>query len=170
MSESLDNLPSHWSLTPLREKRPYRPNWQTETKLERQLIRSLVKDGEQAVSKKTGKPYTAYISGVGLLTGEHSDGLVALDLDGASAEPLLQAISKGELPQTVSWTSGKPGRKQLLFQVPDSYREPLKNFTRSVITEYEGIKTSTDEQGKPTELLEFRYNKMSVGFTAFPTS
>ena len=77
--------------------------------------------------------------------------LLAIDVDGASAEPILKAICP-DLPKSVSWTSGKPGRYQIAFQIPPEYREKLANFTRAVIREWNGLKTDTDE------LLEFRYN------------
>jgi len=79
-------------------------------------------------------------------------------VDGASAQPILEAMSSGDLPNTVSWTSGKPGRYQLLFQVPPDIRVNLQNFTRYVVTQWQGIETAKDESGKPSELLEFRYN------------
>jgi hypothetical protein len=94
-----------------------------------------------------------------LRTGDSSDGLLAIDVDGSSAEPLLQAISNGNIPQTVRWTSGKPGRYQLLFQVPANIRAQLQNFTRRVVTQWNGLETAKDESGRPTELLEFRYNR-----------
>jgi hypothetical protein len=84
--------------------------------------------------------------------GEASRGLLAIDVDGASALPILEAMI-GDIPQTCGWTSGKVGRQQLLFQVPDELRDALSGFTRAVITEWEGLKTVEGE------LLEFRYNR-----------
>jgi hypothetical protein len=55
-------------------------------------------------------------------------------------------------------TSGKPGRYQILFQVPDEIRPLLKNFNRKALTEWGDLKTASDQEGKPIEFLEFRYN------------
>ena len=156
--EELLKLPSDWVLTPLRGKRPYRKDWQHENPVSRGDIKGAFEHGEESISKKTGKPYRAFISGVGLRTGNITGGLVALDVDGESVEPLLQKISNDDLPNTVSWSSGKPGRRQLLYRVPEALRAQLADFNRGVINEYEDYKTARDEKGKVEEALELRYN------------
>jgi len=158
IAEGLKDVPAHWSLTPLQDKSPKRDNWQTEPFIPHSTIAELILHGEQKVSKK-GKQYQAYWSGFGLRTGEASGGLLAIDVDGESAQPLLEAISFHDIPTTVSWTSGKPGRYQLLFLIPDHIREQLKDFNRAVLTEWGELQTARDAEGKPTELLEFRYNR-----------
>ncbi|HEY9833962.1 MAG TPA: bifunctional DNA primase/polymerase [Stenomitos sp.] len=158
IAERLKDIPAHWSLTPLQDKSPRRDNWQTEPFIPHSTIAELILHGEQKVSKK-GKTYRAYWSGFGLRTGEASGGLLAIDVDGSSAQPLMDAISGGDIPETPSWSSGKTGRYQLLFQIPDNIREQLKDFNRAVLTEWGDLQTARDENGKPTELLEFRYNK-----------
>jgi len=159
IAESIHQIPSHWSLTPLQDKAPKRLDWQTEPFIPHNFIASLITKGEQATSKRTGKPYRRYWSGYGLRTGDTSGGLLAIDVDGVSAQPILEAISGGNIPVTASWTSGKPGRYQILFQVPDDIRVNLQNFTRYVVTQWQGLETTKDESGKPSELLEFRYNR-----------
>ena len=153
LAQALVNLPSHWSLTPLWEKRPYRDGWQNESSIPTQTIVHLLTNGEQRISKRTGKPYHAFCSGYGLRLGECSEGLLAVDIDGSSAEQLLNVLAETPLPATVSWTSGKSGRRQLLYQVPPSYREKLHSFRRKTITQWDAVTTT------PGELLEFRYNQ-----------
>jgi hypothetical protein len=150
---SLRDIPSHWSLTPLREKRSFRKGWQTEPFIPHSTIADLILRGDQVVFQDTGKTYTRFWSGFGLRLGEASLGLLAIDLDGSSAEPILHAISSGDIPKTVSWSSGKLGRCQLLFQIPEAFRAKLKNFTRAVITAWGEVKVADGE------LLEFRYNR-----------
>lgn len=146
----LKAIPDNWALTPVREKRPYRPNWQHEQPVSREAIATYITKGQELTSKK-GNSYTAYDSGYGVRLGEISGGLLAIDVDGPSAEPILKAICP-ELPKTVSWTSGKTGRCQIAFQIPAEYREKLKSFTRAVVREWEDLKADD------SELLEFRYN------------
>lgn len=153
IAQALATIPSHWSLTPLWEKRPYRHGWQTESFIPHEEIAVILQQGEDRISKRTGQPYCAFCSGYGLRLGEVSGGLLAVDIDGSSAESLLTALADTSLPETVSWTSGKSGRRQLLYQIPDQYREQLQFFRRKTITQWEGITTS------PGELLEFRYNQ-----------
>ncbi|ARV63378.1 hypothetical protein BZZ01_32790 (plasmid) [Nostocales cyanobacterium HT-58-2] len=158
VAEGLKKIPAHWSLTPLQDKRPMRTGWQTEDFIPHEEIARLILDGEKAVSRK-GNPYTRYWSGFGVRTGEASGGLLAIDVDGETAEKILLGITVGVIPKTVTWTSGKPGRYQMLFQVPDELRPLLKDFNRKALTEWGELKTARDEKGQPIELLEFRYNR-----------
>jgi len=80
-------------------------------------------------------------NGFGLITG---DGFIAIDCDGHTAHKLAEEL--GGLPHTPSWTSGKDGRAQYLYSIPEMYQELLKDFTRKVL-----------ETGKKGEQLELRY-------------
>ncbi len=150
IASEIDATPSEWTLTPLQGKSPKRKGWQTEEPLDRNFLKSLITDGEEAISQKTQKPYRRYYSGFGLRTGEVSGGVVAIDVDGDDAEKLLGEIAGRNLPQTVSWTSGKPGRRQLVYQVPREVQPQLVGFTRRAIREWDGVSSNHD--------LDFRYN------------
>jgi len=160
IANSLDTIPAQCALTPLRDKRPYRKNpaWNQEPPVDRELIRRGILEGHLGTSQKTGRPYRMYDSGFGLRTGDISGGILAIakrrrsriDVDGEEAEALLQAISGGDIPPTWEWTSGKPGRRQLAFQIPDDLRSLLISFQRHVVREWNGIHRSQD--------LDFRYN------------
>lgn len=131
--EALQQFPVEWVLTPVWDKKPSRKNWQTEKLSREQLIKEL----------RTGK-----WNGYGLVTGELSGGLVALDFDGPSAFEAWREHSGGTEPpvnETVAWTSGKPGRCQILLYVPELEREGLQN--RVVIP-----------SAKEKEQLEIRWN------------
>uniref|UniRef100_B8HJL8 DNA primase/polymerase bifunctional N-terminal domain-containing protein n=1 Tax=Cyanothece sp. (strain PCC 7425 / ATCC 29141) TaxID=395961 RepID=B8HJL8_CYAP4 len=66
-------------------------------------------------------------TGVGLLTGEASGGLVAVDHDGHSADEVLKELAgcppEEALPPTLHWTSGRTGRYQMLYPVSKETRE-----------------------------------------------
>lgn len=79
-------------------------------------------------------------------------------MDGSTAARLLQIISNDDLPLTPGWTSGKPGKRQLVYQLPKSLQAQLHGFNRWVINEWGEYQTLRDEFGKPLEQLEFRYN------------
>ncbi|MBN3924624.1 plasmid replication protein, CyRepA1 family [Nostoc sp. NMS4] len=151
--DEIDILPEDYSITPLRDKKPYRENWQNETTVDRELIKSEIQDGHSGINKHGGE-YTIYASGFGLRTGDPSNGILAIDVDGSSAQPVLEKHSGGELPETVSFTSGKKGRQQLLFQIPDEHRKLLTQFTKAVVNQTDDLKCNPGEQ------LEFRYNRM----------
>ncbi|GEM_PF-3450637 len=157
IATELKKIPRHWALTPIQDKQPKRKGWQTETPLTFDEIAQLILHGE-LVESKQGNKYRRYWSGFGLRTGNVSGGLLAIDVDGPTAETLLKVIANGDIPQTVSWTSQKSGRYQLLFQIPIEYQDALAQFNRAVITQWGEIKSLHDKEGKPIELLEFRYN------------
>lgn len=54
----------------------------------------------------------------GLLTGPHS-GIMAIDFDGPWAFDWWEESGLPNLPETVSWTSGKDARAQFAFSVPE---------------------------------------------------
>jgi Bifunctional DNA primase/polymerase, N-terminal len=124
-AESINNLPQSWQLTPLGKldksgkinlKAPYLDDWQ-KLDLDRGFINSEIESGKAI--------------GIGLRLGEPSGYIVAIDFDGQSAIEL--GIEKfGEIPITVTWTSGRPGRYQALFLVPEQYRQQVKNKKVSI--------------------------------------
>src|SRR4028119_396255 len=131
--KSLDSLPSIWQLTPVDgNKRPYQKDWQKKG-IDRKTLERELKSGNA--------------KGYGLLTGEKSGGILAIDADGPAAHELL--AKHGEVPATVAFTSGKLGRCQYLLQVPQEKWGVLKTTKLNT-----GVK---GENGKD-QLLELRWN------------
>ena len=100
-------------------------------------------------------------TGLGVITGDKSGGLVDLDIDGltadefgpAAAEWLLKKKLGDDYPDsndTMSWR-GSPGRRHLLYQIPEDVRPLLKDFTKQ---EMFPILNGTSEE------VKVRYNKM----------
>ena len=61
-----------------------------------------------------------YVRAIGVVLGEPS-GVIAVDFDGDGSTAMFQQVygaSWDKLPRTVSWTSGRPNRRQLAFRVP----------------------------------------------------
>lgn len=122
--EELRSLPSSWRFTPINgSKAPYLSGWQKTPFSSQELI------DRHASDRRT--------HAVGLLTGVASDGILAVDHDGSSCDPLIEKLSKlaldKALPKTVGFSSGKPGRYQLLYQMPQLFWEYISNKT--VLTE-----------------------------------
>lgn len=86
-------------------------------------------------------------TGLGVVTGDASNGLVAVDIDGPVAEELFKEVlgedwPDAKKPGTMSWR-GRPGRRQLLYKLPDGVRSLLTKFTKAqFIEELKG----TDEE------------------------
>lgn len=129
---NLDSFPKYFQLTPVRGKKPCTPKWQA-TDVSRTDIESAIVSGKA--------------TGFGLRLGTTSNGVMALDIDGTAPKALLIEIMGDEvLPATVEFTSGKPDRAQMLFQVPAQYWDALKSKKRTIAN------------GDTTEDLDFRWN------------
>ncbi|MCP9791499.1 bifunctional DNA primase/polymerase [Vulcanococcus limneticus] len=111
-------------------------------------------------------------NGFGVVTGELSGGLIALDIDGPDADRRYRAEAGegyeayGE-EQTMSWTSGKPGRRQLLYRVPE-HMVPLMADINTVILREDGEwalgqgdtnRTKKEQAGEEYEELVLRFNR-----------
>lgn len=66
---------------------------------------------------------------IGLICGPLSGGVLIVDHDGASAEPLLQELIGGERPpSTWTWTSGREGRWAAAFRVPEQFWSEMEGI------------------------------------------
>jgi hypothetical protein len=96
------------------------------------------------------KMYNFEITGVGLITGSIT-GYISIDFDGSSTTHLFTEIFGvdvlDEVNKSISWTSGREGRKQVLFRVPEKYRY-LDQWIKIINSKLKG------------EQIEFRYNNM----------
>jgi hypothetical protein len=114
-------FPDWWAFVPVAGKATYVKEWATKP-----LTRELLIEAYKA---------NPGYAGLGVVTGEFSGGLIALDIDGEDADKRYRAAAGNEYEEygqekTMSWTSGKPGRRQILYRVP-----------QQVVRELEHVKT-----------------------------
>ncbi len=133
-------LPSHWGLVAINgQKAPYQSNWQ-HTPL----------TPEQIAAEIQQNPHC---QAVGVLCGTLSGGLLFVDHDGASCDPLIESLSglplDQAIPTTVSVTSGRPGRYQNIYRIPESYWGAIAT---------KKIKTGAIGDDGKAEQLEFRWD------------
>jgi hypothetical protein len=147
--DQLQELPDSWGLVAVDgNKRPYQPHWQANP---------LTK--EQAAAEITAGRAKA----IGVIAGPPSGGLLFLDQDGISAAEKLTelGIPPRTLPETALCTSGRDGRLQALFTIPERYWPSLRN-RRVFDTGH------VDADGK-AENLDLRWNRhQSVVIGAHP--
>ncbi|MCP9796143.1 bifunctional DNA primase/polymerase [Cyanobium sp. Lug-B] len=109
-------FPKEWNLLGVKGKDAFKKKWNSEPK--RQV---------DAICDVLTNP--GYATGMGVVTGSFSGGLVAIDLDGWIADEAYKKTA-GEAyepygeEKTMAWTSGREGRRQLLYRVPE-YLLPL---------------------------------------------
>jgi hypothetical protein len=131
---TLLSLPEHWPLVPVQGKRPYQKGWPSSQFNRLEILAEL----------ESGKA-----TGLGLKLG---NGLLAVDIDGESAGKLLTKLagenSLADFSRTTAWTSGRPGRKQCLFLVPEADWGRIK---------YRKITTGISGDDGKEECLEFRW-------------
>jgi Bifunctional DNA primase/polymerase, N-terminal len=138
--KELRNLPSSWRFTPVNgSKAPYLSGWQEIPLTFQELI------DRHASDRRT--------HAVGLLTGVVSNGILAVDHDSSSCDPLIEKLSgvtlNKALPKTVGFSSDKLGRYQLLYQVPQLFWEYISNKT---------ILTGVKDTDSKDEQIDFRWN------------
>jgi hypothetical protein len=147
-------------LIPLNDnKQPLGDGWQNRPFSATALITAIENGGVEVPIQ--GKNKKILPQGFGILTGRPltlngaTYYLMALDQDGASAANKILELSGGEpLPKTVAFTSGRPGRCQYLFLVPEQYKDAIKT---------KKIKTGVIGDDGKGEQVEFRWaNLQSV--------
>jgi putative DNA primase/helicase len=111
----LDALPDHWALVPVgANKAPYQKGWQDKRLDKVDIISELERTNTRCKA-------------VGVACGTPSGGLLFVDHDGPSVADLLrETFGIEELPETVAVTSGKPGRFQAIYIVPDEFWPAIK--------------------------------------------
>ena len=110
----LDRLPAAWALVAVgNDKRPYQPEWQ-KNPLTRDQLKTEILAG-RAVA-------------IGVIAGPQSGGLLFVDHDGLGASEVLEQIGAPlrELPKSWAVTSGRDGRLQIIYQVPEPFWPTIK--------------------------------------------
>src|SRR4028119_669701 len=98
---AINKFPEHWALTPCVGKRNLWPAWQRE-KLDRAQLIEAIRSQKNHEGKKTAW------TGVSIVTGPLSNGIMAIDFDGLSALTKYLELSSNQFPPpTKRWTSGK---------------------------------------------------------------
>jgi predicted P-loop ATPase len=112
--DQLSSIPDSWALVAVgNDKRPYQPEWQKNPLGKRQVEAEL--SAGRAVA-------------VGVLAGPPSGGLLFVDHDGLGASEVLQSLgtSLRELPKSWAVTSGRDGRLQIIYKVPEPFWDQIK--------------------------------------------
>jgi len=134
--EQLSELPDHWGYVAVGHgKKPYQAEWQRNPLTKDQLAAEIT--AGRAVA-------------VGVLAGPQSGGLLFVDHDGISAGEILAQLgtSLRELPKSWAMTSGRDGRLQIIYQVPEQYWPDIRT---------KKLKTGKlDDEGN-SEQLELRW-------------
>jgi predicted P-loop ATPase len=110
----LDRLPAAWALVAVgNDKRPYQPEWQKNPLTRDQL----------AIEILAGRAVA-----IGVIAGPQSGGLLFVDHDGLGASEVLEQIGAPlrELPKSWAVTSGRDGRLQIIYQVPEPFWPTIK--------------------------------------------
>ena len=148
--DHLAALPDDWGYVAVGHgKRPYQPEWQ-KNPLDKAALTAEIQSGRAAA--------------IGVIAGPQSGGLLFVDHDGISAGEILDklGVPLRDLPKSWAVTSGRDGRLQIIYRVPEQYWADIR--TRKFKT------GKHDEEGKQ-EQLELRWTGcQSVVAGAHPTT
>ena len=134
--DQLNALPPQWGYVAVgHAKRPYQPKWQDNPLTQQQLTAEI----------EAGRAHA-----IGVIAGPQSGGLLFVDHDGISAGEVLESIGtpSRDLPKSWAVTSGRNGRFQIIYTVPDQYWDQIK--TRK-------IKSGKYDEDGNVEQLELRW-------------
>jgi hypothetical protein len=134
--DQLNALPPEWGYVAVgHAKRPYQPKWQDNPLTQQQLTAEI----------QAGRAHA-----IGVIAGPQSGGLLFVDHDGISAGEVLESIGtpSRDLPKSWAVTSGRNGRFQIIYTVPDQYWDQIK--TRK-------IKSGKYDEDGNVEQLELRW-------------
>ncbi|MBW4662184.1 MAG: DUF3987 domain-containing protein [Drouetiella hepatica Uher 2000/2452] len=152
-------LPEEWALVAVGDKKaPLGTDWQNKP-LALEDFRKATQAGmfeSLSITSKEGQTFHPSVNwwyAIGVLCGKPSGGLLFVDHDGASCDGLVEQLSNQPiaqaLPKTLVVTSGREGRYQAIYRVPEQFWDAIA--TRK-------IRTGTqDKDGKP-EQLELRWD------------
>ena len=142
--QQLDDIPCDWAMLPLDgNKTPVDPSSGLP------MAKWSEKPGYTADEIREAAP-----KAVGVLLGPVSGGLLAIDFDGPGSEEMFRQLygrPSTDLPQTISWTSGKTERRQIAFFVDQDWWSEIK-----------GGKSWRDSQGET--VLELRWKGQQSAF------
>ena len=134
--DQLNALPHTWGYVAVgHAKRPYQAKWQDNPLTQQQLTAEI----------EAGRAHA-----IGVIAGPQSGGLLFVDHDGISAGEVLESIGapSRDLPKSWAVTSGRNGRFQIIYTVPDQYWDQIK--TRK-------IKSGKYDEDGNVEQLELRW-------------
>ena len=129
--EQLQALPDDWGLVAVgANKRAYQKAWQQNPLTKEQAAAEII-HGSEVEFIRDGKTETRLIKAraIGVLAGPASGGLLFVDHDGISANAELERLGlpTRSLPRSVSFTSGRDGRYQIVYRIPPEYWASLRN-------------------------------------------
>ena len=113
IKEELTRLPKSWAYVAVNgNKQPYQKDWQNKPLSRLELFKEITAGRAKAI---------------GVVSGPKS-GIMFLDHDGKSASEILTEwnLSVGSLPPSWMVTSGRVGRFQLIYKVPEKYWPKIK--------------------------------------------
>lgn len=155
--------PSTWRFRPVLGKHPLVEGW-IKAPLTADSAITAYQNGHV---NKGGKHKN--FNGFAVFTGELSGGLLALDIDGPTANAIYKELANEEYEEfgkesTMAVTSGKPSRRQLFYQVPTWMLPWLTKFT---VKHLEPQQDGSPVSGEKSEELVLRFNQC---FSVLPGS
>ena len=177
IAREVANLPKHWAFIPVGPKKaPQYSGWQHSRFSASDFDKAVATGVFQDATCKAGQPDEYWlpadrIKAAGVLCGEPSGGLLFFDHDGYSGDQKILELSgcaqiADAMPKTAVVTSGRKGRYQAIYQVPERFWSGIE--TTKIGTKFED---RDNGQSVAVEGIEFRWTgAQSVVAGVHPTT
>lgn len=163
IAREVARLPQHWSFIPVGgNKAPQYSGWQHSRFTAADFDKAVATGVFEEATCKAGEPDEYWlpanrVKAAGVLCGEPSGGLLFFDHDGHSGDAKIlelsgQATIAEAMPRTAVVTSGRKGRYQAIYQVPEHFWSGIE--TTKIGTKFE---TKPSGQSVAVEGIEFRW-------------
>lgn len=149
--------PAGWSFVPVAGKDTYIKDW---------TIQPLSKDKVIELYKTK----TAY-TGIGVVTGTLSDGLIALDIDGPDADSKYKQVAGTDYEpygaeKTMAWTSGRVERRQIVYRMPSQLVYELTSLKKLYCARNHETEQYEWSDTVPQDQTEGDYQELVLRFNA----
>ncbi|NEZ54967.1 DnaB-like helicase C-terminal domain-containing protein [Adonisia turfae] len=182
IAREVAKLPGHWAFIPVGGKKaPQYTDWQ-KSRFQASDFDNASATGEfSGAVCKAGEPnaYTLparYVKAAGVLCGEPSGGLLFFDHDGPTGDPKILELSgcneiSEAMPKTAVVTSGRQGRYQAIYQVPEVFWPGITTTKIGTKFELRVNRRTGNEESVAVEGIEFRWTgAQSVVIGSHPES
>lgn len=130
--DELSRFPEEWRYVCCSGKYPIGKSWQNPGLTKIEALEKIVNDGPFEGDKG---PYSKPVTGIGIITGAASEGIICLDIDGPEGFQALQDIGNiNALPVTFG-NRGRPEGGKSFFRVPEEYWDKIGTLNRLTKTD-----------------------------------
>ena len=162
-------LPKYWSFVPVDSNKATYLSWGKGGQTWQNVQHSYQSNFHLRPDQISKFPGCAPYSGVGVLSGAPSMGLVTIDIDGHTADArwkkfLGEHYEEHGKETTMAWWSGTPGRRQIAYMLPPDMVPTLEGLNSYIYKEDGTWETGQGDKNRTAEDRKNEYEEVVVRF------